>query len=155
MSSGRNPTRMEDAILECGGADPGVVSRTQTGELTQERSMTVGSIAIRASSRCKKTKQRFLASGCNNHQHVVHGLDCIPWLCSHVHITPGNDRLLKTTRQKKTQRQDIKNPMEKDQMDVDPESRRRMRGKTRLIGLEQPSAPTANTGPDTSQQETK
>ena len=41
------------------------------------------------------------------------------------------------------------------QMDVDPESRRRMRGKTRLTSLEQPSAPTANTSPDTTQQETK
>ena len=41
------------------------------------------------------------------------------------------------------------------QMDVDPKSRRHMRGKTRLIGLEQPSAPTANTGPDTTQHETK
>ena len=40
-------------------------------------------------------------------------------------------------------------------MDVDPESRRRMRGKTRLTSLEQPSAPTANTSPDTTQQETK
>ena len=41
------------------------------------------------------------------------------------------------------------------QMDVDPESRRRMRGKTRLTSLQQPSAPTANTFPDTTQLETK
>ena len=41
------------------------------------------------------------------------------------------------------------------QMDVDPESRRRMRGKTRLTSLEQPSAPTANTSPNTTQQETE
>ena len=41
------------------------------------------------------------------------------------------------------------------QLDVDPESRRRMRGKTRLTSIEQPSAPTANTSPDTTQQETK
>ena len=40
-------------------------------------------------------------------------------------------------------------------MDADPKSRRRMRGKTRLTSLEQPSAPTANTSPDTTQQETK
>ena len=46
---GRNPPQMEDAILECGGADLGVVSRKQTGELTQERSMTMRSIALRAS----------------------------------------------------------------------------------------------------------
>ena len=40
-------------------------------------------------------------------------------------------------------------------MDVDPESRRRMRGKTRLTSLEQPSAATSNTSPDTTQQETE
>ena len=39
------------------------------------------------------------------------------------------------------------------QMDVDPESRRRMRGKTRLTSLEQPPVPLANTSPDTTQQE--
>ena len=41
------------------------------------------------------------------------------------------------------------------QMDVDPESRRRMRRKTRMTSLEQPSVPPANTSPDTTQQETK
>ena len=46
-------------------------------------------------------------------------------------------------------------PDGKGQMDVDPESRRRMRGKDRLIGSEQPSAPTADTSSDTTQQETK
>ena len=46
---GRNPPQMEDAILECGGADLGVVSRKQTAELTQERSMTLIRIAQRAS----------------------------------------------------------------------------------------------------------
>ena len=45
-------------------------------------------------------------------------------------------------------------PSGEGQMDVDRESRRRMRGKTRLTSLEQPSAPTANTSPDTTQQET-
>ena len=39
-------------------------------------------------------------------------------------------------------------------MDVDPESRGRMRGRTRLTSVQQPSAPTANTSPDTAQQET-
>ena len=41
------------------------------------------------------------------------------------------------------------------QVDVDLEFRRRMRGKTRLTSLEQPSAPTANTSPETTQQQTK
>ena len=30
---GRNPPQVEDAVLECGGADPGAVSRQQTGEV--------------------------------------------------------------------------------------------------------------------------
>ena len=46
---GKNPPQMEDAVLECGGADLGVVSRQQTGELAQERSMTVRRIALQAS----------------------------------------------------------------------------------------------------------
>ena len=37
---GRNPPLMKDAILECDGADLGVVSRQQARELTQERMMT-------------------------------------------------------------------------------------------------------------------
>ena len=45
--------------------------------------------------------------------------------------------------------------MENDKWMWSPESRRRMRGKTRLTSLEQPSAPTANTSPDTAQQESK
>ena len=43
---GKNPPQMEDAVLECGGADLGVVSRQQTGELAQERSMTVRRVAL-------------------------------------------------------------------------------------------------------------
>ena len=39
---------MEDAVLECGGADLGVVSGQQTGELAQERSMTMRRIALQA-----------------------------------------------------------------------------------------------------------
>ena len=46
---GKNPPQMEDAVLECGGADLGVVSRQQTGELAQERSITVRRIALQAS----------------------------------------------------------------------------------------------------------
>ena len=46
---GRNPPQMEEAILECGGADLGVVSRRQAGELTQERSMTMRRVALQAS----------------------------------------------------------------------------------------------------------
>ena len=65
--------------------------------------------------------------------------------------------LLWTARQhqKKTQRQDIRKPDGDGHMDVDPEARRRVRGKTRLIGSEQPSAPTADTSSGTTQQETE
>ena len=47
---GRNPKQMEDAILVCGGADLGVVSRQQAGELTQKkRSMTMRRLVLQAS----------------------------------------------------------------------------------------------------------
>ena len=46
---GRTPPQMEDTMLECGGADLGVVSRQQAGELTQERSMTMRRLALQAS----------------------------------------------------------------------------------------------------------
>ena len=39
---------VEDASLECGGADLGVVSRQQARELTQEKSMTVRRVALQA-----------------------------------------------------------------------------------------------------------
>ena len=45
---GRNPTQMEDVILESGGADLGVVSR-QTGELALERSTNMRRLALQAS----------------------------------------------------------------------------------------------------------
>ena len=40
---------MEDAVLECGGADLGEVGQQHTGELAQERSMTMRRIALQAS----------------------------------------------------------------------------------------------------------
>ena len=46
---GKNPPQMEDADLECGRADLGAVSRQQTRELAQERSMTMRGIALPAS----------------------------------------------------------------------------------------------------------
>ena len=39
------------------------------------------------------------------------------------------------------------------QMDVDPEARRRVRGKTRLISLEQPTVSPVNASPDATRQE--
>ena len=53
---GRNPPQMEDAVLECGGADRGVVSQQQTGELAQERlMMTMRRIALQASLALSQT----------------------------------------------------------------------------------------------------
>ena len=45
-------------------------------------------------------------------------------------------------------------PNREGQMDVDPEARRRIRGKTRLISPEQPNAPLSNATTDTARQET-
>ena len=46
---GKNLPQMGDAVLECGGADLGVASRQQTGELAQDRPMTKRRIAQQAS----------------------------------------------------------------------------------------------------------
>ena len=48
-SVGRNRPQVEVATLKCGGADLGVASRQQAGELTQERSMTMRRLALQAS----------------------------------------------------------------------------------------------------------
>ena len=45
----RNPPQMEDAVLECGGADLGEVSRQQTRELAQELYITMRRIALQPS----------------------------------------------------------------------------------------------------------
>ena len=78
--------------------------RQQTGELAQERSMTMRRIALQASMaldhKCRwkralhhaakqRGDQRFLAPECSNQQHVGHGLDCIPWFCGQVCTIPG------------------------------------------------------------------
>ena len=44
-------------------------------------------------------------------------------------------------------------PSGEGQMDVDPEARRRMRGKTRPISLEQSKSPPVNASPDAAPQE--
>ena len=46
---GRNLPQTEDAIMECGGADQGVVGKQQAGDLTQERSMIMRRLALQAS----------------------------------------------------------------------------------------------------------
>ena len=46
---GRNPPQMEDAVLECGRTDVGVVSRQPARKLTQERTMTMRRLALQAS----------------------------------------------------------------------------------------------------------
>ena len=47
----------------------------------------------------------------------------------------------------------VKGPDGEGQMDVDPEARRRMRGKTRPISLEQPTSSQVNASPDATPQE--
>ena len=94
---------MEDAILECGGADLGVVSQKQTGELTQERSMTMRSIALRATLAlnhkrrwkralhhvAKRPNSAFWHPGVIISNTLFMVWDCVPSLCSQVHIIPG------------------------------------------------------------------
>ena len=95
---------MEDAILECGGADLGVVRRQQAGELAQERSMIVGRTSLETSpaprsktlqgrtacrttplvlatwSECsQETNKRFLSPRRDHQQHVGEA--------AHEHIT--------------------------------------------------------------------
>ena len=72
---GSNLPQMEDAILECGGADLGVVSRQQTGELAQERSMAVRRLALQASlaldhKRLWKRALHHAAKHCKGELHV-------------------------------------------------------------------------------------
>ena len=71
---GKNPPQMEDAVLECGGADLGVVSRQQTGEVAQERSMTVRRIALHASLAVdhKRRWKRALHHAANHYEGELH-----------------------------------------------------------------------------------
>ena len=66
---GRNPPQMEDAVLECGGAD-----RQQTGELAQERSMTMRRIALQASLALdhKRRWKRALYHAAKHHEGEPH-----------------------------------------------------------------------------------
>ena len=124
---GRNLPQMEDAILECGGADLGVVSRQQTGELAQERSMTMRRLGPQTSletspaPRCEtqqgraacwtnplvlatwserkqETNKCFLAPGRDHQQHVGHSLDCLPRFRSQVVHDPRCERFTTMTR---------------------------------------------------------
>ena len=222
---GKNPPQMEDAVLECGGADLGVVSRQQTGELAQERSMTMRRIALHASialdhkrrwkralhhaakhykgslvletwtERSKNTNQHFWHPGV-----VISNTLATVWIAcrgsvvkcarsqlrpfteddevAHEHITEHmrdlGERLLhkgdfcyeditgqgeppvdSPPAPEENTATEHQKPDGEGQMDVDPESRRRMRGKTRLTSLEEPSAPTANARSGTTKQETK
>ena len=65
---------MEDAIVECGEADLGIVSRQQTGELTQERSMTMRRIALQASLTLdhKRRWKRALHHAAKHHKGELH-----------------------------------------------------------------------------------
>ena len=137
---GRNPPRMEDAIQECGEADQGIVSWRQTGKLTQVRSFTENEEAAHGhiTDHMRNLGERLLHAGDLSYEDIT-GQDG-PHVDSPT-VPEGNT----AARHQK--------PHGKGQMDVDPESQRRMRGKDRLIGSEQPLAPTADTSSDTTQQE--
>ena len=218
---GKNHPQMEDAVLECGGADLGVVSLKQTGELTQERSMTMRRIAPQASLALdhKRRWKRALHHAAKHYKGELHVgqplwfwrrganaakrptsafwhpgvvisntlstlwtayrgsvVKCAPSQvrpstkndkAAHGHITDHmrdlGERLLHAgdfsyediTGQDEPHVDSPTAPDGEGQVDVDPESRRRMGGKIRLTSLQQPPAPTANTSPDTTKQETK
>ena len=71
---GKNPPQMENAVLEFGGADLGVVSQQQTGELAQERSMTMRRIALQASLALdqKRRWKRALHHATKHHKGELH-----------------------------------------------------------------------------------
>ena len=133
---------MEDAILECGEADRGIVSWKKTGELTQVRSISKNEEAAHGhiADHMRNLEKRLLHVGDLSYEDIT-GQDEPP-----VDSPTVPEENTATRHQKRDG---------KGQMDVDPASRRRMRGKDRLIGSEQPSAPTADTSSDTTQQETK
>ena len=133
---------MEDAILECGEADRGIVSWKKTRELTQVRSFSKNEEAAHGhiADHMRNLEKRLLHAGDLSYEDIT-GQDEPP-----VDSPTVPEENTATRHQK---------PDGKRQMDVDPASRRRMRGKDRLIGSEQPSAPTADTSSDTTQQETK
>ena len=66
--------RCESFTFQCGGADLGVVSRQQTGELAQERSMTMRRIALQASSALdhKRRWKRALHHAAKHHKGELH-----------------------------------------------------------------------------------
>ena len=195
---GRNPPQMEDAILECGGADLGVVSKQQTREVAQERSMTASPApryeTLQGPSACWTTPL-VLATGSKCSQETTkcflaprRGHQVCP-ISSATVFTTMTRRRMNTSRNKRetwendysmkaTFRTTYENitgqdelPMDsppapgentatetpgpngEGRMDVDLEARRRMRGKSRLINLEQPTVSPVNASTDTTRQE--
>ena len=209
---GRNHPQMQDAILECGGADLGVVSRQQTGELAQERSMTMRRLALqtvkfrpqtrlhlgqalwfwrRGANAAKKPTNAFWHSGV-----VISNTLARVWIAyrgsvvksarsqvrpfhdddeaAHEHVTEHGERPLhegdfsyeditgqdeppvdSPPEQGENTATGPPGPDGEGQMDVDPEARRRVRGKTRHISLEQPTVSPVNASPDATRQESE
>ena len=218
---------MEDAVLECGRADLCVVSRQQTGELAQERSMTMRRIALQTSlaldhKRRWKRALHHAAKHCKGELHagqplwfwrrggnadkkptnvfwhpavVISNTLATVWIAhrgfvvqcarsqvrpihdddeaAHEHVTEHirdlGERLLREgdftyediTGQDEApldsppapRKNTSTGPSGKGQMDVDPEARRRMRGKTQPISLEQSTSPPVNANLDAAPQE--
>ena len=77
---GRSAPQMEDAILECGGADLEVVRGQQAGELTQEVSMTMRRVALQASLALDhKPRWKRASHHATKHDEVSH-MEANPWV---------------------------------------------------------------------------
>ena len=139
---------MEDAVLECGGADLGVVSWQQTRELPGKSSLGPKCRWKRALYHATKHSQGKLHVGQplwfrrpfhendeTAHGHVMEHMRDLGERLQHEDHFPDEvfsgqdeppvDSSLTSSKNTAT------GPSGKEQMDVEPEARRRMRGKTR------------------------
>ena len=143
---GRNPAQMEDAVLECGGADLGVVSWQQTGELAASPVLDK-----------KRFRRRALYHAAKHHKGELHvGQPPLFWRPFHDDDETAHEHVMKHMRDleerllhegdfsyeditgqheppvdspRAPRENTATGPSGKGQMDVDPEARRRMRGK--------------------------
>ena len=161
---------MEDAVLECGGADLGVVSRQQTGELA-------ASLALDQKRRWKRALYH-AAKHCSGklcvgqplwfrrpfhdddetaHEHVMEYMRDLGERPQHEGDFPDED----ITGQDEppvdspfvSRKNTATEPSSEEHMDVEPEERRRMRAKTRPISLEQSTSALVNANFDAAPQE--
>ena len=147
---GRNPPQVEDAVLECGGEDLGVMSCQQTGELA-------ANLALDQKRRWKRAlyyaaehyrgklpvgrplwfQRPFHDDDETAHGHVMEHMRDLGERRQHEDDFPDEDITGQDeppvdssfTSRKNTAAE----PSSKEHIDVEPEERRRMRGKTRTV----------------------